>query len=360
MGGNLTSHGPVFDIIIYAVIALVVFVIVTLIVKCCWKILKRRRARSTWIPQSLSAVEEGVLPSRSRIPTSSTVCATVNETATDCNTYRRQPKNRTVPLQYNTKRSLNRHWNDTTIASTSASNNFRPNSVISNGHFQGHSTLSPNLVRNFRNSKRQVPSSPPTKSKLRVSTKKKSSRAGSKFRKNFAYSLTIATDATPKNVGGYCIDFATQNCEFYSFPTSSLPKCLRVTQHLNSAEFEMNNLTFALLHWEPLILERKRIFLYTDNNAIREKGIRPEHGEKVRVYLNHLEKCLGVKLLNRRRHHVNRNTRPAEFQKYIVPADDLSRGNIEEFREKILNSYPKIVDFTELGPSALLEANDEV
>ena len=42
----------------------------------------------------------------------------------------------------------------------------------------------------------------------------------------------------------------------------------------------MNNLAFALLYWEPWILERKRLHMYTDNNAVRVKGIRPEHVEK--------------------------------------------------------------------------------
>ena len=165
------------------------------------------------------------------------------------------------------------------------------------------------------------------------------------------YSLTIATDATPDNVGGYCIDFAAKTCEYYSFPTSMLPQCLAVKRYLNSAEFEMNNLAFALLYWEPLILERRRLHMYTDNNAVRVKGIRPEHGEKVRAHLEHLEKCEGVKILNRRMHHVNRKTRAGDFEKYIVPADDLSRRSIEAFKAKIHGSFPKITEFFEILPA---------
>ena len=163
-------------------------------------------------------------------------------------------------------------------------------------------------------------------------------------------SLIIATDVTPDRVGGYLIDAENNTCEYYSFPTSKLPKCLQVKKHFNSAEFEMNNLAFALLYWEPLILERKRLHLYTDNNSIRKNGFKPEEGEKVRVYLQHFEKCEGVKLLNRRM-HVNKNQRPAHFDKYIVPADKLSRGSVESFKEKIQNSFPKITKFIKVRPN---------
>ena len=139
----------------------------------------------------------------------------------------------------------------------------------------------------------------------------------------------MATDATPNNIGGYCIDVANKICEFYSFATSMLPKCLQVKRRSNSAEFEMNNLAFALLYWEPLILERRRLQVHTDNNAVRSKG---EYGGKVRVYLDHLEKCEGVILLNRGWEHVNRKTRAADFKKYIVPADNLSRERIAAFK----------------------------
>ena len=133
-----------------------------------------------------------------------------------------------------------------------------------------------------------------------------------------------------------------------------LPQCLTVKRNFDSAKFEMNNLAFALFYWEPLILERQRLYLYTDNNSIRENGIKPEHGEKVRMYLDHLEKCAGVRVLNRWKHHINRNYRPHDFEKYIVPADNLSRGAIETFREKIRQSFQEIRTFHKLDSIPLL------
>lgn len=108
---------------------------------------------------------------------------------------------------------------------------------------------------------------------------KKAPQNATRLTNNLNY-LIMATDATPNNIGGYCIDVANKICEFYSFATSMLPKCLQVKRRSNSAEFEMNNLAFALLYWEPLILERRRLQVHTDNNGVRSKGIDLNMGEK--------------------------------------------------------------------------------
>ena len=61
-----------------------------------------------------------------------------------------------------------------------------------------------------------------------------------------------------------------------------------------------------------------------------------------------------MRVLNRWKHHINKNQSPADFENYIIPADDLSRRNIEGFAEKIVKSFPKIREFSQLDMDLLV------
>ena len=382
-GFNLTSLGPGVDSIIYSLIAIGSLVFIALTCKCCCGIWRRSRERS-----SDYLVEDGSSgrrrPLYSPPDPSPTVWTTSNETVRThqyARPYATPWSQHSVPSSTVNRQGLGAVAGVTSTSTAVRGYHHRLVDDSETAHARVSATSS-NYNQNWQPQAsrlnltlrpiafvRPVPSPPSqftslqpihpnplnkfssVQPKLLVCTRRTLNTVP-RFKQKLC-SLTIATDATPDKVGGYCIDFSTKTCEYYSFPTSVLPKCLTVIRHFNSAEFEMNNLAFALLHWEPLILERQRLHVYTDNNSIREKGIKPEHGKKVRAYLDHLEKCEGVKLLNRRMHHVNRKTRAGDFEKYIVPADDLSRASVDAFKAKIRKSFPKIGVFSELDTISL-------
>jgi len=142
------------------------------------------------------------------------------------------------------------------------------------------------------------------------------------------YRLLISVDATPKRIAGYCVDFVKKICHCYTYKSSVLPWALNDKSITgDSAEFEMKNLMFALLLWQKLIQGSGSIQIYTDNWAIT-KPHQERYGGRAAAFLAHFKTCHGITMNTHR--HVNSNRHPRNFAKFIVPADDLSRFEIEK------------------------------
>lgn len=154
------------------------------------------------------------------------------------------------------------------------------------------------------------------------------------FRKKPRYNfgqktIIIATDATPRHIGGYIINQFSNKVEYYSTPSSSMPWILRNrTRGGNPTEFEMKNLLCALILWEPLIVRFRRVAIFTDNSAIIGNNI---YGSRVRSFIYHLENCKNVVQINPTWSFVNSRERRELFEEFIIPADLLSRENENDF-----------------------------
>ena len=151
--------------------------------------------------------------------------------------------------------------------------------------------------------------------------------------------LLISVDATPNVISGYCVDFRNRVCKFYSFGSWRLPWILK--NRKDSNEFEMKNLVFALVLWEEEIKEAGKFLVYTDNDSVNKANC--PYGSTVSGFLQHLTGCKDLIIVNSNTHlHSGRDA--ARFQKFIQPADDLSRWNLHSFSESIVQNYG-ILDF---------------
>lgn len=137
-------------------------------------------------------------------------------------------------------------------------------------------------------------------------------------------------DATPSTFGAYCINLFENKVHFYSLPLKHQRLCG------NSSDFEMTNLLCALLLWSPLIVQYKKCKIYTDNNAILGHTL---NAFVVHGYLRHLQHCKAVQVLNIETMYINSREDYNKFQKYIEPADFLSRRRIDDFVETVHQSH---------------------
>jgi len=150
--------------------------------------------------------------------------------------------------------------------------------------------------------------------------------------------LILAVDATPQRIGGYVINLQKNVIQYYSLHSNEMPWILRNrSSRGNPTEFEMKNLFCSLLLWDDLILARKKFEIYTDNSAIIGNS---KYGQRVRDYLSHFTNCVGVEILNKHRMYVNRSRHTQDFNKFIKPADSLSRTRVSDFELALRKHYP--------------------
>jgi hypothetical protein len=154
---------------------------------------------------------------------------------------------------------------------------------------------------------------------------------------SFHKHLILGVDATPRKIGGFIINPFKNQVQYYSLHSNEMPWVLRNrTRTGNPTEFEMKNFLCSLILWHDLIIAKRQVEIYTDNSAIIGKC---EYGQRVRDYLRHLTDCQGVKIINPDKMYVNRSNHTNEFKKYILPADSLSRGRIDEFEIGLKKRY---------------------
>ncbi|ODN04843.1 hypothetical protein Ocin01_01845 [Orchesella cincta] len=147
--------------------------------------------------------------------------------------------------------------------------------------------------------------------------------------------LIIGVDATPCTQAGYCVNLVDKTLKYYVLKKQHLPWNLH--DEKDTAEFEMKNLIFALTVWKEIILKFKRIRVYTDNFAIVKP--KDKYGGRAKRYLDHFVKCEKVTIINRGSLAVNRFKNLKYFAKYIQPADDLSRWQIDEAVDFLTRLY---------------------
>lgn len=148
--------------------------------------------------------------------------------------------------------------------------------------------------------------------------------------------LVIGVDATPKVVAGYCVNLREMRVEWYVIKMEDFPWSM---ENINDpVEFEMKNLIFALAVWNKSIMKLKRFRVYTDNNGICG-GSSSEFGKDAGELLKHLTGCQGAVLGNEGEVWVNRIQDLAGFAKYIQPADDLSRWQVEKAVDFLCKFY---------------------
>lgn len=150
-------------------------------------------------------------------------------------------------------------------------------------------------------------------------------KANKPTEENVQAALIIGVDATPKVLGGYCVNLREHRLEYYVIKADDFP--WDIEKPNDSSEFEIKNLQFALAVWSDVIKRLKTFRVYTDNNAVKGSS---EVGMDAQILLKHLTKCEGATLVNGEQIYVNRMQDLADFAKYIQPADDLSRWQIDK------------------------------
>ncbi|XP_035705042.1 uncharacterized protein LOC110845754 isoform X1 [Folsomia candida] len=161
-------------------------------------------------------------------------------------------------------------------------------------------------------------------------------------------SLIIAVDATPFHIGAYCIDPFQEMVHYYSVSSSKMPWTLNDKKvNGNSSEFEMKNLMCALLIWADLMATYKFVRIYTDNSAI--KGTKSPYAKRIHRFLHHLGNCENAVVLNPSEIFLHSKTDQEKFQKYIIPADHLSRRREDDFAKHFYQSNLTIRNFKRIN-----------
>lgn len=151
--------------------------------------------------------------------------------------------------------------------------------------------------------------------------------------------LIIGVDATPATLAGYCVNLKEKRLCYYVIRKPDLPWTLHDPK--DTSEFEMKNFMLALVVWQDQILKHKRLRIYTDNFAITKNEIFDinKYGNRAASVLTHYKNCKGVEVENEYNMAVNRLKNLKHFVKYIQPADDLSRWQINTAVEFLTTLY---------------------
>lgn len=146
--------------------------------------------------------------------------------------------------------------------------------------------------------------------------------------------LIIGVDATPTVFGGYCINLYEKKIEYYMIKKKDLP--WKIEQKFCTEEFEMKNFLFALCVWSEQIEKYKTFSAYTDNNAVVAGN--NKYGTNVNKLVRHFVDCKGANRTNASM-FINRRMDLESFSKFIQPADDLSRGQLQKCTEILCKLY---------------------
>ena len=92
----------------------------------------------------------------------------------------------------------------------------------------------------------------------------------------------------------------------------------------------MKNLLFALLLWESKIYNCRTVEIHTDNPAllIHQTLYYNEYGRRVQAFMQHFRQCRGIQVKYRVT-NLRRDSNYENFARFIQPADDLSRDEID-------------------------------
>ncbi len=137
--------------------------------------------------------------------------------------------------------------------------------------------------------------------------------------------LIIGVDATPKCVGGYCLNVKYKTLEFYSIQMKDIP--WKIERRMDADEFEMKNFMLALCIWSKKIEKFKKFAIYTDNQSVTVPG--HKYGGVAEKLVKHFEECENAKFCSNPA-FLRRKTDLCAFATFIQPADDLSRERITE------------------------------
>lgn len=139
--------------------------------------------------------------------------------------------------------------------------------------------------------------------------------------------LIIGVFAAPSCFGGYCVNQRDNVVKFYSIQAEDIP--LHLSIHADPTELEMKNFLFALMLWSRQITDVKKLLMYTASPGIDTSGNR--YGRRANKLLEHFESCEGVAVENSCSHSVNWKRDPKTYAVHILPAEDLSSDNLDDF-----------------------------
>lgn len=137
--------------------------------------------------------------------------------------------------------------------------------------------------------------------------------------------IIIGVDATPRCVGGYCVNTREKTLEFYSIKMSDIP--WKIKRKMDADEFEMKNFMLALCIWNKKIGKFKKFAIYTDNQSVTIAG--HKYGGMADKLVQHFVECEKAKLKSNPM-FLRRKSDLCAFATFIQPADDLSRERINE------------------------------